>query len=152
MILSSGGYLQIKTTCAKAGLDSLLRQLEQQPPPATQLLNILRRSLYQAWIGGVMSLDERLQGFRGEYHDQVVEQFAELDRKMVRLAAHRVIEQYNVKKPSGVYFQTQDSELGLLRREAAKKRRHLPFHSKRFASPEAMCFDEPTVGEPIHAS
>jgi very-short-patch-repair endonuclease len=103
-----------------------VKQLVQEPPPSQQLLSILRKSLYQSWVERMIDVDERLRDFRAGYNDQLVQDFAKLDRKLVKLSGSRVIERYNQRKPSAIYVQAQDSEIGLLRREAAKKRRHLP--------------------------
>ena len=55
----------------------------------------------------------------------MIEEFKEVDRKLVRLASQRVVAECSARRPQSVSVQAQDSEVGILRREAAKRRRHL---------------------------
>ena len=107
------------------GLGGLLAKLMAQPFTRDQLLDIFHKSMYQGMINQIFSIDSRLKEFRGQDHEKLIADFQELDRKFIRLSAYRVIERANEQKPQGVFVQAPDSEITILQREAAKKRRHL---------------------------
>ena len=109
-----------------AGLTGFLTQLRKNPPPPERLLPIFNKSVYQAWVTAVFERDEKLSEFRGSHHEQLIEEFKEIDRKLVRLASQRIVAECTARRPKSVYLQAQDSEIGILRKEAAKKRKHLP--------------------------
>jgi very-short-patch-repair endonuclease len=119
-------YRDVRQQFADGHLTEFLGLLEVDPPPATLLAPTLRKAVYNAWLEAVTSDDPRLKGFRGRHHDAVVSEFRGLDRRLITLASARVVEQCNARRPQPTAINLHDSELAVLRREAAKKRRHLP--------------------------
>lgn len=80
------------------------------------------------WSRRLEALDARdpelVQDLRGGAFQRWVDEFRALDRKLVRTGADRLIAERERTRRSLV--STPDSELGLLRSEARKVRRHLP--------------------------
>lgn len=109
----------------EAGLGGFLERLNAAPPPASQLIDVFHKAIYQAWVSSIVAEDPDLREFRTGHHEQLIEEFREVDRKLVRLSSHRVIEQCNSRRPQSVVV-AGDSEVATLMREAYKQRRHLP--------------------------
>lgn len=109
----------------EAGLGGFLKGLQAGPPPASQLIDVFHKAIYQAWVSSIVAEDPDLREFRTRHHEQLIEEFREVDRKLVRLSRHRVIEQCNSRRPQSVVL-AGDSEIATLMREAHKQRRHLP--------------------------
>lgn len=98
-------------------------------------------TITHAWLQGVwdeISLDEpRLSGFVGEAHNRAREAFTQLDyehlrrnpERIRRIAAERAIDAMN-KNPN---------QTSLVRREAAKKSRHLSVRQLVRKAPEVLC-------------
>lgn len=107
-------------------LDSFLSQVESHPPVASLLARTFQKALYQAWINAVFQKNPALGNFRGQRHGQLIDDFRRIDRQLVDMAAERVIERCNAQRPESSFLTTADNEVAVLRREAAKKRRHLP--------------------------
>jgi truncated hemoglobin YjbI len=110
----------------EAGLGDFLGQLIQNRFDRHLLPDIFRKSLYQGLLDLVFEDDPTLKTFRGQDHEQLISDFQKLDRRFIQLSAQRVIEIANGQKPQGVFVQAPDSEITILMREAAKKRRHMP--------------------------
>src|SRR5262249_39617068 len=109
----------------RASLSGFLKQLQQTLPPSEQLVQIFQKSIYQAWVTAIFEQDPRLKEFRGQHHEQLIKEFKQVDRELIRLASQRVIVACSARRPRSVSLQAQDSEVGILRREAAKRRKHL---------------------------
>lgn len=109
----------------EAGLGGFLKGLQEGPPPASQLIDVFHKAIYQAWVSSIVAGDPDLREFRTRHHEQLIEEFREVDRKLVRLSSHRVTELCNSRRPQRVVM-AGDSEVTTLLREANKQRRHLP--------------------------
>ena len=118
-------YRRLAGQLEEAGLTTFLAELHRALPPAAQLLRVFRKSVYEAWLGNVFEQDRRLGDFRGRHHEQLIKEFQELDSRLVRLSSQRIVAACVARRPR-VLLQSQDNEISLLRREAAKKKRHLP--------------------------
>ena len=119
-------FQKIKNRFEEVGMRRLLSQVMNKPPKAAQLIQVFHKAVYHDWINSVFDEDLKLGAFRGRNHDQRISEFRKLDRKMIRLSPQRVITNANSKKPSGMLVQARDAEISILRREGAKKRRHMP--------------------------
>jgi hypothetical protein len=91
---------------------------------ADDLHPAVRRSWLEAWFVSLRSRDPRLAEFLREEHDRLVSAFAESDRELVTLGRERVLEAYAKAKPAALTI--PGGEQAMVRREAVKKRRHVP--------------------------
>ena len=157
-------FKNIKMRFSTMGLEVFFNRLTEQPPPAAQLLDVFRRGVYQEWINNLYNEDAALGRFRRENHEQVIAEFRKLDQELIRLSASMVIDAANPRKPQDILIQATDSEISVLLKESAKKRRLMPIRSllqriphllprlkpcllmspisvSQFLSPETMKFD-----------
>jgi very-short-patch-repair endonuclease len=111
---------------AELGLNNFFQKIVANPPLDIQLVDVLRRGIYQSWIDRIYSQDPHLGEFRGSNHEQAIVEFRQLDQKLDRLSAHLVIEQANLRKPRDIFIQARDTEIAVLKREAGRRRGHLP--------------------------
>jgi hypothetical protein len=122
-------FKDIKDRFSLAGLAPFFRLLAEKPFPATQLVDIFRKGALQEWINNLYAEDENLGQFRRENHQQTIANFRKVDQELIRLSANRVVEAANIRKPQDILIQAEDSEIGVLLRESAKKRRLMPIRS-----------------------
>jgi len=113
----------------EAGLGRFLESLVAERVERGRLVDVFRKAMYQGLLDAVYREDAVLEAFRGQNHEQLIEDFQNLDRRFIQLASQRVIEIANEQKPQGVFVQAPDSEITVLMREAAKKRRHMPLRN-----------------------
>jgi very-short-patch-repair endonuclease len=100
------------------------------------------------WLDAVHEQVPALRGFATEDHERLIERFRELDRLAVASAAAR-IRAFQLSRPDRPRAAAGEapgsSEVGVLQREAKKRRRHLPLR-KLFASvPSLLLWLKPCV-------
>ena len=115
-----------ETEIRNAGLGQFLEILIAERVERDRLVDVFRKAMYQGLLDAVFKEDAVLKNFRGQDHEQLIKDFQDLDLRFIQLTSQRVIEIANEQKPQGVFVQAPDSEITVLMREAAKKRRHMP--------------------------
>ena len=122
-------FKELEGRLGEESLGEFLDKLISQRYKRTQILPTFQKAMYQGLLDMVFREDPALEAFRGKDHEQLIKDFQDLDRRHIRLTAQRVIEIANQQKPQGVFVQAPDSEITVLMREAAKKRRHMPLRN-----------------------
>lgn len=118
-------YKRVEDRLTQTGLGNLLEELKSSHP-SEHLSDVFYKSLYHAWYDRISETDVRLADFQGQAHEQTIKDFRAIDEKLVRLAAQTIVEQCDSRRPRGLHFQAADSEVSLLRKQAARQRGHLP--------------------------
>jgi hypothetical protein len=119
-------YKRVEARLTQTGLGKLLEELKSLRPMSEHLSDIFHKSLYHAWYDHISETDVRLADFQGQAHEEIIKDFRTIDEKLVRLAAQTIVEQCDSRRPRGQHFQSADSEISVLRKQAAKQRAHLP--------------------------
>ena len=122
-------FKDVKDRFSLAGLAPFFARLAEKPFPNAQLSSILRKGFLQEWINNFYLENDSLGQFRRENHEQAIADFCKIDQELIRLSANRVIDAANGRKPQDILIQADDSEIGVLLRESAKKRRLMPIRS-----------------------
>lgn len=118
-------YQSLREDFDNSGFSGLFTELIQRQLEPEKLTQIVSKSLLQAWIDHLFEEKSALRNFRGQYHEVLINEFRELDRKHCELGASRIIFEANKRKPQGE-FVVPGGEEALLLREAHKQKRHLP--------------------------
>ena len=122
-------FKDIKNRFALRGLDQFFNRLTEQRLPATDLVDVFRKGVYQEWINNLYNEDQKLGRFRRENHEQLVADFRKLDQDLIKLTSSMVIEQANSRKPQDILVQAADTEANILLKESAKKRQLMPIRT-----------------------
>jgi superfamily I DNA and/or RNA helicase/very-short-patch-repair endonuclease len=122
-------FKKIRNIYSETGLSSFFNLLIENKPPTSQIIDIFRRGVYQEWIDWLFNENPKLGNFRRENHEQLINDFKKLDRKIIRLSSNRVIAEANSRKPQDILIKAVDSEVNTLLKEAAKKRRLMPIRN-----------------------
>jgi very-short-patch-repair endonuclease len=113
-----------RTSLEEAGWGDFAASAVQRATPARELTAAVRRAWLDAWFRSLVAADPRLASFSRQEHEREIHRFRQADSSMLRLAQGRVLRAYESRKPQNVAI--QGGEPAVIRREAAKKRRHLP--------------------------
>jgi hypothetical protein len=122
---------------AHLGLAVLASEIQKSRPPREQLLDILMKAVLSAWVEHVFQQEPALGQFRRQEHERVLAEFMELDRRLIRLAAGRVAQLADERKPQ-TPLAVPGSEIAVLMREAHKKTKHLPIRRLFEEVPELL--------------
>lgn len=88
---------------------------------ADQVLLGVERAVLAAWMDDVLDSDDRLHVVRASERDALVQEFSDLDQRILRDASEHVIAACNGSRP-----RTNFGGAATIQREAQKKRRHMP--------------------------
>lgn len=91
---------------------------------AEELVPAARRAWLESWVDSAIDQDETLRPFARAEHERLSRTFGELDEAAISKARERLLARYAEGKPHG--FAVQGGEEAVVRREAAKKKRHIP--------------------------
>ncbi|MEM2107882.1 MAG: DUF3320 domain-containing protein [Candidatus Bathyarchaeia archaeon] len=119
-------FKEVRNLFELEGLSAFFARLVKNSPPASQLVDIFRKSVYQEWLNHLYAQDPQLGKFRRETHEQLIDEFRKLDEELIRLSPNRVIAAANSRKPQDILVQADDSEVTTLLKEAMKKKRLMP--------------------------
>jgi hypothetical protein len=122
-------FKETKHAFSLNGLSAFFDRLTQNPPSASQLVDIFRKATYQEWLNHLYEEDQTLGQFRREKHEHAIAEFVKLDQELIRLSPNRVIEAANSRKPQDILIQANDSEATTLLKEALKKRQLMPIRN-----------------------
>ena len=108
---------------AKAeGLREIVELAEEWPEAAGHLKNVLERAWYEHVLSRALKERSALSSFDGNIHEQQIEQFRSMDELALDHNRVRVVHSHWNQLPK----HNAGGQLGTLRREFEKKRRHLP--------------------------
>ena len=94
---------------------------------ADQVLDCLNRSYYEALVGKIINEDENIKVLSGSSIDDAVRKFRLLDDECITLAKQQVYANIAASLPDGSdVYANGSSEMGILKRELAKQKRHMP--------------------------
>jgi very-short-patch-repair endonuclease len=120
-------------TALSARLDDLhfgplLKAAIRQKLSVDELPRAITRAILQRWYDDASLKDPILERFRGENHEGLITEFRKLDREHWQLGSARVIIEANKLRPNN-HNANGAGEVGILRKQAELKRRHMPLRT-----------------------
>jgi hypothetical protein len=117
------------------GLGDLASRLYDGRLSGQQLIGTFRMASYEELLRMAWEAHPGLAAFSGQLHEQVIQEFCKLDTERIRLARQEVALAHHEQIPRGA---SGIGELGLVRREIQKKRRHLSIRRLMSAAGKAL--------------
>ena len=118
-------YRSARDAAIKLGLTKIVEGYETGAFYLQDLDTIFWRSFGRAWFSAVADQIEPVRTFNAEAHLSTADRFRLLDNQMIELTRHVITDRLDRDRPRSTSASSQ-SEMGILRREIEKKRRHLP--------------------------
>lgn len=119
-------YREARDAAIALGLTQLVTGYESGEYTRQDLGTIFWRSFGNAWFAAVADRVEAVRTFNADSHLSTAERFRLLDKQMIELTRHRITARLDEERPRPSNNASSQSEMGILRREIEKKRRHLP--------------------------
>ena len=116
-------YNHLAEALADSGFAEIVKVANVWPEASESLSDLLKHAWYNAKIETAMRERPVLAGFSSDAHQFIVQRFKELDRNSLEYNKAKVAYEHWKQLPR---YEMPAGQLGLLRREFAKKRRHLP--------------------------
>jgi very-short-patch-repair endonuclease len=130
-----GGENRLRDWCAwrrargeavRENLGALVEAYEADAFGSDQLPAVFERSYTQWWLGAVTDEEPVLSRFFSPEHQRRIEQFRDVDQRYMELTRSVIDARLGERVPAGSSAVLPNSEMGILKRELGKKRRHMP--------------------------
>jgi very-short-patch-repair endonuclease len=132
---------RLREALDSAGLTELVDDLATWNPDAEGALDTFEFCLMASIVDDIRLSDRRVGGFDGHQHSSTVEDFQHADRRHIATTAQRV-RRLAAERAHRVGDDEPD-QATLVKREAAKKSRHLPVRETFNTAPEVMTSIKP---------
>ncbi|MEZ6195337.1 MAG: AAA domain-containing protein [Planctomycetota bacterium] len=126
-------WRRVRGEAEELGWEGLLAAVDAGTLAPEGIRDALRRSFLEEWLLQAVESDDRLRRFNTAEHGRKIASFREADRHLIELAGKVAAARAAGRIPDFNRESPDASEVGLLKREMRKKRRHLPLR-KLFAS------------------
>ncbi|MEV5766021.1 DUF3320 domain-containing protein [Micromonospora sp. NPDC052213] len=114
-------YQSARAELVAVGLETAIDFCITEGLSAEQVPLVLERALLQEWADHHLHQDAALRVVRAEDRDSLVAEYRSLDRALIAGATSRIIAACNARRP-----RNNLGESGVIRREAGKKKKHMP--------------------------
>lgn len=104
------------------GLGDVVDFCARQKVAPEQIERVVEKAVLETWSEEILESDARLRPLPSADRDALVHEFRELDRRLIHHAAGQIIRAANARRPSPAGI----GETGLIQREGARKRKHMP--------------------------
>lgn len=131
-------YLEAAAALEKLDHGALVEAFEADEIQSHEIPRALEKNLLTRWLNAVTDLEPALRTFDRSSQERLASDFAKLDRHHVELSRAYVIAQAEARLPPPNAPAAAAGELQLLRREIAKKRRHLAVRRLLQSLPELL--------------
>ncbi|HET6574670.1 MAG TPA: DUF4011 domain-containing protein [Fimbriiglobus sp.] len=121
-------YVQVRRDAAALGIESVVAEVCGGRIALDRAADAFRKRFLGLWLDALYEQVPVLREFAADGHDERIERFIRLDRRSIALAPARLRSHLltHPNRPTTDGAAPPSSELGILLREANKKRRHLP--------------------------
>src|SRR5690606_4691071 len=110
----------------EAGLSDLVNRYENGSLTRKDLVDAFERSFAEQWFNTIANQTDVIRSFNAEGHHAAIDRFRRIDRELIKQTRHVIADRLAHSTPSSNGAVSGQSEMGILRRELQKKRRHLP--------------------------
>lgn len=114
-------YRESRDELARLGLGEAVDFCVREQMPGHQVPAVVEKALLTEWVDHHLSTDTALRMVRAQSRDGAVEDFRELDLRVITGAVGRIIDTCNERRP-----RLMTDQAATIRREAEKKRKHMP--------------------------
>ena len=119
-------YNTARDAAGEAGLAGIVEAYETGTLGREEIQPAFEASFARAWFTAVANSVDAIRTFNAELHESQIERFRTLDKDAIAMARVVVAGKLAQVAPSASVRASSQSEVGVLRRELEKKRRHMP--------------------------
>jgi hypothetical protein len=114
-------YQTARASLARHGLEVAIDFCIEERVDSGQVPEVIQRALLQEWAEHHLRTDPDLAIFRATDRDSLVREYQELDRTLIQASTGEIIRACNARRP-----RSDVGEAAIIRREAEKKKKHMP--------------------------
>jgi very-short-patch-repair endonuclease len=118
---------EVEKNLDRSGVGKLVEEVRKKKIPSEKWIATFDHSWYSSCLEAAQAEDPEIAAFNGRTHDAFVQEFKELDRERIRIAAARVRRAYAERAITAM--NEHKTEEYIIRSESEKKRRHRPLRA-----------------------
>lgn len=118
------------------GLGALLQELRSTRPSADTWSALFEQAWLASCLDRAITEDPDLASFNGIVHEKLAEEFRDLDRSALKLSQARVAQLHH--RAAQAVLASHGDQAAIVRREAEKKARHIPFRKLIDQAPDVL--------------
>lgn len=132
-------WRNIRDKALAAGMGGVVRSVETGEAPLAEMSNYFEFSYQSWWLNKALDKEPALCAFSSVDHDRKVEEFCQSDARFQELTQQYVVAVLSGQVPAASRLEPgADTEMGKLRREIQKQRRHIPIRQLVQALPTLL--------------
>lgn len=112
--------------CIEAGLGDFVEKVIEACIPSNAIVGAFFKRFYRLWLDIMYQRFPAILSFRRRNHEELINDFRQLDENQLNIARARIRERLCQKLPDLNRFTTGKDELGILQRELGKRRKIMP--------------------------
>lgn len=138
-------YRTIRDECSKTALRDYIPVIEEENIPTEKVIPAFRKRFYRLWLDAVLPDYPAVQRFRRKIQDQLVGEFATLDKTQFEIARARIKGRLINGLPQMDHFTSGLDEISILKRELKKQRKIMPIRKLFAAIPNLLLTLKPCL-------
>ena len=115
-----------RTECLATVGSNLVELVDQDEIESEDIIPCLEGNFADSMLRSLFLMEPSLSRFVGDVHEKKINEFRELDSKIIKLNRFRIAEELHENRPSLSSTASPRSELGVLKSEFSRKRGHMP--------------------------
>ncbi len=115
-----------RVECLETVGSNLVELVDKDEIEAEDIIPCLEGNFADSMLRNLFIMEPSLSRFVGDVHEKKINEFRELDSKIIKLNRFRIAEQLYENRPSLSSTASPRSELGVLKSEFSRKRGHMP--------------------------
>lgn len=131
--------------CCEHGLSDYIARIEEQQISAEKIIPVFKSQFYRLWLDKILPSYPAVSNFRSRTQEQMLSEFAELDKLQFKIATAHIRSKLINDLPSMNDLTTGTDEIGILKRELSKKRRIMPLRKLFKAIPNLILTLKPCL-------
>lgn len=121
-----GRFTVIRNECLNTFASPIINLIDSDALEANDVVSCFEGNFAESFLKNIFLSRETLVNFMGELHEKKIEEFVELDNKMILLNRKRLAYILHSRKPAITGGVSRNSEAGILLGEFSRKRKHMP--------------------------
>ncbi len=117
---------EVVTKLRSFGLDDFVVESSKYKIPAKDLTAAFEKRFFRIWLDEAREKDATLGSFSSTLHEQAIDEFRELDNRLIRETPQRIINGLRLARPNTGFAGKRGPDIDILQREIKKSRRNKP--------------------------
>ena len=131
-------WRRVRAKAVAQGLQGVLRALDQGEVPLSAIPDFFEYSYQSWWVRKIIDREPALRDFSSADHERKIVEFQHADARFQQLTQQFIVARLSGQIPVAEALIGADSEMGKLRRELQKQRKHMPIRQLVQSLPTLM--------------